>query len=63
MRRALGPLALHLMTLQIFSVMRDPTLASVPFFLFMGFLLEQFSPQGKVFFRVLQFRKQDTHQP
>jgi hypothetical protein len=37
----LGPLALHLMTLQIFSVMRDPTLASVPFFLFMGFLLEQ----------------------
>ena len=37
----LGPLALHLMTLQVFSVMRDPTLASVPFFLFMGFLLEQ----------------------
>ena len=31
----LGPLALHLMTLQIFSVMRDTTLASVPFFLFM----------------------------
>jgi hypothetical protein len=26
----LGPLALHLMTLQVFSVMRDPTLASVP---------------------------------
>lgn len=38
---ALGDLALHLMTLQIFSVMRDPTLAAVPFFLFMGFLLEQ----------------------
>jgi len=38
---ALGELALHLMTLQFFSVMRDPTLAAVPFFLFMGFLLEQ----------------------
>ena len=38
---ALGPLALHLMTLQFFAVMRDPTLASVPFFLFMGYLLEQ----------------------
>ncbi|GAB1579331.1 TRAP transporter large permease subunit [Bordetella petrii] len=38
---ALGKLALHLMTLQFFSVMRDPTLAAVPFFLFMGFLLEQ----------------------
>jgi len=38
---ALGELALHLMTLQFFSVMRDPTLAAVPFCLFMGFLLEQ----------------------
>jgi tripartite ATP-independent transporter DctM subunit len=38
---AIGELALHLMTLQFFAVMRDPTLASVPFFLFMGFLLEQ----------------------
>ena len=38
---SLGDLALHLMTLQFFSVMRDPTLASVPFFLFMGYLLEQ----------------------
>ncbi|NYT83553.1 TRAP transporter large permease subunit [Alcaligenaceae bacterium] len=38
---ALGEIALHLMTLQFFSVMRDPTLAAVPFFLFMGFLLEQ----------------------
>jgi len=37
----LGELALHLMTLQFFAVMRDPTLAAVPFFLFMGFLLEQ----------------------
>jgi tripartite ATP-independent transporter DctM subunit len=37
----LGSLTLYLMTLQVFSVMTDPTLASVPFFLFMGFLLEQ----------------------
>ena len=29
------------MVLQIFAVMRDPTLASIPFFLFMGYLLEQ----------------------
>ena len=38
---ALGDLAIHLMTLQVFSVMRDPTLASVPFFLFRGYLLEE----------------------
>ena len=43
---ALGDLALHLMTLQFFSVMRDPTLASVPFFLFMGYLLEQSGVDG-----------------
>jgi tripartite ATP-independent transporter DctM subunit len=46
---ALGPLALHLMTLQFFSVMRDPTLASVPFFLFMGFLLEQSGLMQRLF--------------
>ncbi len=38
---ALDTVVLHLMVLQVFSVMRDPTLASVPFFLFMGYLLEQ----------------------
>jgi tripartite ATP-independent transporter DctM subunit len=37
----LGGLSLYLMTLQVYSVMTDPTLAAVPFFLFMGFLLEQ----------------------
>jgi len=46
---ALGPLALHLMTLQVFSVMRDPTLASVPFFLFMGYLLEQSGLMERLF--------------
>jgi tripartite ATP-independent transporter DctM subunit len=46
---ALGPLALHLLTLQVFSVMRDPTLASVPFFLFMGYLLEQSGLMERLF--------------
>ncbi len=46
---SLGPLALHLMTLQFFSVMRDPTLASVPFFLFMGYLLEQSGLMERLF--------------
>ena len=46
---SMGPLALHLMTLQFFSVMRDPTLASVPFFLFMGYLLEQSGLMERLF--------------
>jgi tripartite ATP-independent transporter DctM subunit len=46
---ALGPLTLHLMTLQFFAVMRDPTLASVPFFLFMGYLLEQSGLMERLF--------------
>ena len=37
------------MTLQFFSVMRDPTLASVPFFLFMGYLLEQSGLMERLF--------------
>jgi tripartite ATP-independent transporter DctM subunit len=46
---ALGNLVLYLMSLQFFSVMRDPTLASVPFFLFMGFLLEQSGLMERLF--------------
>jgi len=46
---ALGPLVLYLMTLQVFSVMRDPTLPSVPFFLFMGYLLEQSGLMERLF--------------
>ncbi len=46
---ALGELSLHLMTLQFFSVMRDVTLASVPFFLFMGYLLEQSGLMERLF--------------
>ncbi|MCC6468692.1 MAG: TRAP transporter large permease subunit [Alphaproteobacteria bacterium] len=46
---ALGNLVLYLMTLQVFSVMRDPTLASVPFFLFMGYLLERSGLMERLF--------------
>ena len=46
---ALGELTLSLMILQFFSVMRDPTLASVPFFLFMGYLLEQSGLMQRLF--------------
>lgn len=45
----LGPLTLHLLTLQVFSVMKDTTLASVPFFLFMGYLLEQSGLMERLF--------------
>jgi tripartite ATP-independent transporter DctM subunit len=46
---ALGGIVLNLMVLQVFSVMRDPTLASVPFFLFMGYLLEQSGLMERLF--------------
>jgi tripartite ATP-independent transporter DctM subunit len=46
---ALGDVALHLMTLQFFSVMKETSLASVPFFLFMGYLLEQSGLMEKLF--------------
>ncbi len=46
---ALGPVALHLMTLQVFAVMKETSLASVPFFLFMGYLLEQSGLMERLF--------------
>jgi TRAP-type mannitol/chloroaromatic compound transport system permease large subunit len=46
---ALGSIVLNLMVLQFFSVMRDPTLASVPFFLFMGYLHEQSGLMERLF--------------
>jgi tripartite ATP-independent transporter DctM subunit len=51
---ALGPVALHLMTLQFFQVMKETSLASVPFFLFMGYLLEQSGLMEKLFRGVQQ---------
>ena len=38
---ALGPVVFDLAVLQTYSVMKDTVLAAIPFFLFMGFLLEQ----------------------
>lgn len=51
---ALGPVAIHLMTLQFFSVMKETSLASVPFFLFMGYLLEQSGLMARLFRGVQQ---------
>jgi tripartite ATP-independent transporter DctM subunit len=51
---ALGPIALHLMTLQFFAVMKETSLASVPFFLFMGYLLEQSGLMERLFRGVQQ---------
>jgi tripartite ATP-independent transporter DctM subunit len=51
---ALGPVAIHLMTLQFFGVMKETSLASVPFFLFMGYLLEQSGLMEKLFRGVQQ---------
>ncbi len=51
---ALGQVAIHLMTLQFFSVMKETSLASVPFFLFMGYLLEQSGLMEKLFRGVQQ---------
>ena len=45
----LGELTMHLMTLQFFSVMKETTLASVPLFLFMGYLLEQSGLMERLF--------------
>ncbi|HEX2525309.1 MAG TPA: TRAP transporter large permease subunit [Geminicoccus sp.] len=46
---ALGKVVINLMTLQTFAVMRDPTLTSIPFFLFMGYLLEQSGLMDRLF--------------
>ena len=51
---ALGEVSIHLMTLQFFSVMKETSLASVPFFLFMGYLLEQSGLMRRMFHGVQQ---------
>src|SRR5689334_17868825 len=56
----LGELTLHLMTLQFFSVMKETTLASVPFFLFMGYLLEQSGLMERLF-RGVQLSLRNVH--
>ena len=51
---ALGPVVLDLAVSQTFSVMQDSVLASIPFFLFMGFLLEQSGLMERLFTGIQQ---------
>ena len=51
---AFGPMVLDLAVLQTFSVMKDTVLASIPFFLFMGFLLEQSGLMERMFTGIQQ---------
>ncbi len=46
---ALGQVVVNLMVLQTFAVMRDPTLSAIPFFLFMGYLLERAGLMERLF--------------
>ncbi len=46
---ALGPVVFDLAVLQTYSVMKDTVLAAIPFFLFMGFLLEQSGIMERMF--------------
>jgi tripartite ATP-independent transporter DctM subunit len=51
---ALGPVVFDLAVLQTFSVMKDTVLASIPFFLFMGFLLEKSGLMERMFTGIQQ---------
>ncbi|MDZ4058046.1 MAG: TRAP transporter large permease subunit [Polynucleobacter sp.] len=51
---ALGPVVFDLAILQTLSVMQDSVLASIPFFLFMGFLLEQSGIMERLFGSIQQ---------
>jgi len=51
---ALGPVVFDLAVLQFHSVMKDTVLASVPFFLLMGFLLEQSQLVDRLFTGIQQ---------
>jgi len=51
---ALGPVVFDLGVLQTYSVMKDTVLAAIPFFLFMGFLLEQSGIMERLFTGIQQ---------
>ena len=51
---AFGQMVFDLAVLQTFSVMKDTVLASIPFFLFMGFLLEQSGLMERMFTGIQQ---------
>jgi len=48
-RNVPGPVVFDLVVLQIYSVMKDTVLAAIPFFLFMGFMLEQSGIMERLF--------------
>ena len=45
----IGKVVFHLMTLQFYSVMTDTVLSAVPFFLFMGYILESSGLMNRLF--------------
>jgi tripartite ATP-independent transporter DctM subunit len=45
----IGPVVFHLMTLQVYSIMNEQVLAAVPFFLFMGYILESSGLMERLF--------------
>ena len=45
----IGKVVIYLMVLQFFGVMREPLLAAVPLFLFMGYILEQTGLMDRLF--------------
>ena len=45
----IGKVVFHLMTLQFYSVMSDTVLSAVPFFLFMGYILESSGLMNRLF--------------
>ena len=50
----IGKVVFHLMTLQFYSVMSDTVLSAVPFFLFMGYILESSGLMNRLF-KAFQF--------
>jgi tripartite ATP-independent transporter DctM subunit len=45
----IGPVVFHLMTLQVYAIMNEQVLAAVPFFLFMGYVLESSGLMERLF--------------
>jgi tripartite ATP-independent transporter DctM subunit len=54
----IGPVVFHLMTLQIYAIMNEQVLSAVPFFLFMGYILESSGLMERLFkaFQMLMAR-------
>lgn len=54
----IGPVVFHLMTLQVYAIMNEQVLSAVPFFLFMGYILESSGLMERLFkaFQMLMAR-------